>query len=574
MNSKFFSVIVSCLLLSNFFIELQGKTLQGMGLQELRPYGGGLRSKRSACEPLLDLTLSAVDNTLIVRNTTSSKVLLIDTEQKVVLLLDGNSTSGVVINQETNESTLITDGLWNENEESLTEYLNSIKNNISSLSDQPKGVDFTLPQVPLEVLQVTSLILEDLVVSSVDPKIEQYPEVSLELVLSIALSIEDILEGRVDGLLEQIGNQQIELAVDISGVANILKALEVILNAIQISIRELIKKYDNLDIGPILGARDGLSALSQVLRQLGETDVDLSPLDEILGDPEQLTKLIAKLGGEQSYGITGAFRVAGEIIALANGSTTLDRVITILITVVAQTNLNVNDDLNGILQNSLINLLEILEKNNPQTLEGLVKIVKELLTKEFIVDEVNISDIISIILASAVQPKEELLSVVVNILKSLDPIVEPSESIPALLVVIIVQLDSAAGVRTLVLLGLELDSDCACSLLEISLASAANLTETISIEIYDVCSRLPIISNIIVTLEVIISAENLSLEDLLKASELAKKLIVGVFQLVGDIELAIEQEILEESKELISNCNDLYTLVEIDITVSISVIGN
>ncbi|CAH1132364.1 unnamed protein product [Ceutorhynchus assimilis] len=574
MNSKIFSVLVSCLLFSNFFIELQGKTLQGMGLQELRPYGGGLRSKRSACEPLLDLTLSAVDNTLIVRNTTSSKVLLIDTEQKVVLLLDGNSTSGVVINQETNESTLITDGLWNENEESLTEYLNSIKNNISSLSDQPKGVDFTLPQVPLEVLQVTSLILEDLVVSSVDPKIEQYPEVSLELVLSIALSIEDILEGRVDGLLEQIGNQQIELAVDISGVANILKALEVILNAIQISIRELIKKYDNLDIGPILGARDGLSALSQVLRQLGETDVDLSPLDEILGDPEQLTKLIAKLGGEQSYGITGAFRVAGEIIALANGSTTLDRVITILITVVAQTNLNVNDDLNGILQNSLINLLEILEKNNPQTLEGLVKIVKELLTKEFIVDEVNISDIISIILASAVQPKEELLSVVVNILKSLDPIVEPSESIPALLVVIIVQLDSAAGVRTLVLLGLELDSDCACSLLEISLASAANLTETISIEIYDVCSRLPIISNIIVTLEVIISAENLSLEDLLKASELAKKLIVGVFQLVGDIELAIEQEILEESKELISNCNDLYTLVEIDITVSISVIGN
>ncbi|CAH1132362.1 unnamed protein product [Ceutorhynchus assimilis] len=573
MNSKFFSVIVSCLLLSNFFIELQGKNLQGMGLQELRPYGGGLRSKRSACEPLLDLTLSAVDNTLIVRNTTSSKVLLIDTEQKVVLLLDGNSTSGVVINQGTNKSTLITDGLWNENEESLTEYLNSIKNNISSLLDQPNGVDFTLPKVPLKVLQVIRLIVEDLVVPSVDPKIEQYPEVALELVLSIAACIEEILEGRVDGLLEQIGNQQIELAVDISGVANSLKALELIQNTVQISITDLAKQNDNLDIGPILGARDGLSALTQVLRQLGKT-VDLSPLDKILGDPEQLTKLIAKFGGDQNYGITGAFRVAGEIIALANGNATLDRVITILITVVAQTNLNVNDDLSGILQNSLINLLETLEKNNPQTLEGLVKIVKELLTKEFIVDGVNISDIISLILASAVQPKEELLSVVVNILKSLDPIVEPSESIPALLVVIIVQLDSAAGVRTLVLLGLELDSDCACSLLEISLASAANLTETISIEIYDVCSRLPIISNIIVTLEVIISAENLSLEDLLKASELAKKLIVGVFQLVGDIELAIEQEILEESKELISNCNDLYTLVEIDITVSISVIGN
>ncbi|CAG9770425.1 unnamed protein product [Ceutorhynchus assimilis] len=588
MNSRIFSVIVSCLLSSNFFIGFgqsglverslaaqsfgPSRLVPGVGLSRLVPSAGQTRLVKRGSEPTLDLTLSVLNDILIIRNTTSNRAILIDTEQDVILLLDGGESSGIVISQKRNKGNLIPDGLWDADQQSLTEYLSSIDNDISTLLNRPSGTDCSIPRVHISILTEIKNIVVDLVVSIV-PELEQRPELALELVLSVATGIDTLLEGSLKGILAAVGDQQIQLSIDISGVLNVLQGVDTLNGYLDETAQDVITRNGKIDIGNLLGARDGLAALSDTLRVLSEID-DLSALNDLLGNPESLAKLIAQFGGNSNVGITGVFRVVGEILAYANGNSKLERVISILIQVVAESSEVVKDDLSSHLRNSLSNLLETLKQIRcTETLNGLVTIVQDLLKEQLVVDGVNISDIISTILAGVIVPKEKLLGVIVTVLQSLSPIVDPSQSIPKLLFVLIVQLDSATGIRNLISLGLDLGRPgCICSLLEAALEAIEKLIDELSEDLYAASCELPIISNIILVLEAVLEIENLNLKELLLSASETQELIVGVFQLVSEVELGVAVIQLEAVTEILSWCNGLATLVAIDVTVTIVVI--
>ncbi|MDO3398188.1 hypothetical protein QWJ41_20920, partial [Nocardioides sp. SOB44] len=112
----------------------------------------------------------------------------------------------------------------------------------------------------------------------------------------------------------------------------------------------------------------------------------------ILNNAESLFILIAQLGGNVSYGISGVVLIVADIVALINGNATVEVVINAIIQYVAYSSILVTADFTVALNETLKGFLSVVKRiNASSSLSGLVSIVQKLIEGKLVIGGVNIS---------------------------------------------------------------------------------------------------------------------------------------------------------------------------------------
>ncbi|MDN4163609.1 hypothetical protein, partial [Nocardioides abyssi] len=204
------------------------------------------------------------------------------------------------------------------------------------------------------------------------------------------------------------------------------------------SLTALIEAGVVFDLIVILGASNGLEVLIDIILQIGAV-IDIgAALGGILNNAESLFRLIAQLGGNVSYGISGVFLIVADIVALINGNATVEVVINAIIQYVAYSSILVTADFTVALNETLKGFLSVVKRiNASSSLSGLVSIVEKLIEGKLVIGGVNISVIINKLIVGVVSGGSSLLEVVVYVVLQLKAVVDVSLLITYLAILLI-----------------------------------------------------------------------------------------------------------------------------------------
>ncbi|KAL1518054.1 hypothetical protein ABEB36_001737 [Hypothenemus hampei] len=253
-----------------------------------------------------NLTLIGINDLLIVRNRDKKVVFILDILFNIVILIEGDTKTVIVINLSLRSGFLVINkGLLNLEWVGLSSVNPTVVvSSIKSITLLKSGIKrFGLDSVNEEIINVLfnfAKILEPLVKED----LELDKELSVELIVSVFERILIYSTSTLKGLPKIIGVKEIHLPTGIPALANNIEGLAKLL--------ELVAPLDELpDIGLnaeiIFGAENGLVTITHILERVIKHS-DIVPIDGLRAlTPASVTEISSLLGGQivvESSGIT------------------------------------------------------------------------------------------------------------------------------------------------------------------------------------------------------------------------------------------------------------------------------
>lgn len=358
-----------------------------------------------------------------------------------------NGTSGVVviINIEKGTGVYITASqttkVWISSKQSFEVYFNSLTS-LQILIDLHVGTSFTISSASSAILEIIGNLLVKLS-SRIAIQIQGNAKLAITILVKIASSIRTSFTGSLRGFLKVFGSGLIVIYGDILWLVSVFEGLALFFSKVTGGLTALIKANVELNIALLLGSANGVELLVNLLLAI-VARVDLSIVAALLNSVETLIKVIVQLGGDQSTGITGVFRVISNIIAFINGSIKIDVLIGVLIEYGVETSSSIDISISIKGLKEVIRIQESLHSST--SIKAFITFVEQLESGSLIVRGINISKIITVLIRGAVSG---VINLVVIILLQLTAVIKAVESIASLLLHLLGLLNSRVGIRLL-----------------------------------------------------------------------------------------------------------------------------
>ncbi|XP_060535509.1 uncharacterized protein LOC132707620 [Cylas formicarius] len=477
----------------------------------------------------LHLLVNETSQLVVIVNVTAGAALVIDLKDNIVGLFNGTSGVAIIIDFNAQIVLYITsqdsDLVWIKSKQSIEVYFESLVS-LKVFVEVSSCKRFKLSNVSEEVLIIVNHILVRLV-AGLEEQLKVSIHAGLTLLVTITKSLVVVLNGTLKGILTLVGKGLIKLKGDLQWLLNVLKGLEELVSHIKGGLEALIKAGVKLNIALLLAAENGIDLLVNLLIQI-VTKIDLSAvLGSLLNTPENLLKLLIKLGGDVSSGVDGLLKVVANLIGVIEGKVDLKVLIESLIAFSVSERhgeINISISLQGLLE---VIKLQNSTHGNSKGLEGLAKFVQELISGKLVVGGVNISAIIEILVKGVVKGAKHAIELVVTVLVKLSAAIKTAVSIPTLVLVFLAQLNSTQGVELLKKAGIDVKIDVSSNGNIIkSLLKGFDIKKLLTggFDLYNILSSLPVVGQILGSVSASLQAASggsLNLKAIFKSSESA-----------------------------------------------------
>lgn len=387
-----------------------------------------------------------------VVNVTAKVAFILDINANIITLLDGNNGAAIVFNLNIQQGNYIAPGqsdkTWIASKVSFEVYFNSL---VSLKVLLNIGTVFSVQNCPQNILKVVAGLLVRLSVSlAVD--IEANSKVALEVFIRLGSRLSVVLTGSLKGILQFAVKGIINLNGDFVWLVGVLEGLGEFFGHISGGLAALIKARVQFDLAVLLGAASGLEVLVNLIFAI-IVRFDLSVVADILNNVDYLLEIVVKLGGGVSYGVTGLFKIVALVVKLINKKIQIEVFIQALLEFAVYRSQNSGEIDLSIHIEGLVQLVEVIKSSHGSTsvqLKVFFETVEKLKSGNLIVGQVNISHLMKV-LAGAIKGALEF---VVTVLILLGGAFATVITIPYLLFVLLKCLNTAAGIRLLVALGI------------------------------------------------------------------------------------------------------------------------
>ncbi|XP_066250159.1 streptococcal hemagglutinin-like [Euwallacea similis] len=577
MNQKAaYSVLFCALLASTFVHELQAK---GVAPVSSRHHHKELLSRASSsqtCELTctwtqnvsgLNITVEVINNLLVVANYSANAALVLDAAAQIVLVLNGTSGAGVAINISKQIGVSFTSGLWVGGSAELNTFITgSLSAGLGALWNLSGAVSFKVANITNAQLTIIARIISSLI-ANVATQVNASLKVALELLLSIATQLIAVITGKLSGILTLIAVAKIKLLTDLSGLLLALLTLQQLVVAAAGTLSGLLALGVALKLEAILGARNGILAFANVLLQLGAVASVAASLGAFLSSATTLLIILRGLGGGLSAGVNGIIAVAASVAELANNTGSLELVITKVIQVSIGNSIEAS--LSEEFKASISAVLSAVNQiSASSSLSVVVQVITKLQSNSLTIGGVNLSAIITGLLAIYVGASVTLISSIVAVVMLLKAIKSEYLLGVYLILVLFAKLSIQAGIQELIALGIAIS-------LSFNLLSvlSASLTVIWSLITGQILAALQAISGIGVVVNSIVSAWAGGAAAFASLLIQGRSLIVAWFQLTSGVGLGASSSALASVTSITQIATNVTHYTSLSYTASVSVSG-